>query len=237
MRWFRRGQGRQPVEHDPAHRQQLLHDVRQGFGPAVQVRFPDQAAEVQRLLTGDDGLAVAVEIIREFSDAAHADMRNQAAELYRRTGNGYAVDRRNYRQLWKAAGPSLRWPLFALPGALHPYIQVSAAVAAVGAQAKRCVRVTDPLPPLNGMLEILDLTIAGWEFARVRVDTDAATLANRVITSTRALHDAMDEPPPLPPPVRELMRTNRTLEVYDTIANRVAAQFNPGRTMREVLLT
>ena len=46
----------------------------------------------------------------------------------------------------------------------------------------------------------------------------------------------MGDPPPLPPPVRELMRRNNTLDVHDAIANRIVGGFNPGRTMREALL-
>jgi hypothetical protein len=90
---------------------------------------------------------------------------------------------------------------------------------------------------LSDLLEILDLTIDGWEFGRVWVDADAAALADRLITTTRALHDAMDQPPPLPPPVRELMRRNHTVTVYEPGSRRVVGEFNPGGRMREVLLT
>ncbi|UQU67978.1 hypothetical protein COUCH_17585 [Couchioplanes caeruleus] len=236
MRWFRRGSGRRQVEHDPGRQAALLQDLRQRFGPHVQARFPDQAAAVAALLEGDDGLVVADAVLREFADAAHADLLAQAADLYRRTGHPVTVDRRNYRPLWRAAGGALRWPLFALPGGLHPYIQVSGAVTAVGGQARRTVRVLDPYPLLGHLFEVLDLTVAGWEFGLVRVDTDAAALANGLITAARDLRAAMDDPPPLPPPVRELMRRNNTVDVYDLTANRIAGGFNPGRTMREQLL-
>lgn len=230
MRWFRRGAGKQPVEHDPGVQQALLHDVRERFGPQIQARFPDQVAAADRLLDGDDGIAVAAAVLREFADAAHADLNAQAAP------RGYVVNRRNYRPLWKKAAGELQWPLFGLPAGYHPYIQVSAAATAVSRQAKRVVRVTDPAPLLAHLFEVLDLTIAGWEFARVRVDIDGATLADRLIAAGRDVNAALDEPPPLPPPVRELMRSNRSVEVHDSTANRVVGTFNPGKQMREALL-
>ena len=46
----------------------------------------------------------------------------------------------------------------------------------------------------------------------------------------------MGEPPPLPPPIRELMRRNTTIDVHDAITDRIIGEFNPGRTMREALL-
>ncbi len=214
----------------------MLDSVRQQFGAHVQGRFPDQAQAVAQLLTGDDGLVVAAAIVREFAGAAHAELVAQVGELYRRTGQGFGVDRRNYRPLWREAGAQLRWPLFQLPGGLHPYIQVAAAVTVVGGQARRAVRVLDPYPLLAQLFEVLDLSIAGWEFGRVRVDTDAASLVSGLIRSARELSDEMNEPPPLPPPVRELMRRNNTIDVYDSLGSGFAGSFNPGRTMREVLL-
>ena len=199
-------------------------------------RFGDQADAITRLLEGDDGLCVAAEVLREFADAAHADLLAQVGDLHRRTGWGMMIDRRDYRPLWKAAGAELRWPLFGLPGALHPYVHVAAAATVVGARARRAVKVTDPDLVLAHMFEVLDLTLAGWEFARVRVDADYAGLADRLISAARDLRDAMSDPPPLPPPVRELMRRNNTLEVHDAIANRIVRGFNPGKTMREALL-
>ena len=183
MRWF--GKGRRQVEQDPGRQRALLQDVRERFGVQVPVRFPEQADEVARLLDGDDGLPVAAGILREFADAAHTDLLGQVADLHRRTGQGFVVDRRNYRPLWTAAGPQLRWALFGLPGNLHPYVQVMAAVAIVGGRARRVVRVTDPQPLLAHLFEVLDLTIAGWEFGRVRVDVDAASLADRLISAAR----------------------------------------------------
>ncbi|GGL10009.1 hypothetical protein [Mangrovihabitans endophyticus] len=234
MRWF--GLGRRRVEQDPQRQHALLHELRHGFGPQQQLPFADQAEQVTRLLDGDDGLAVASEIVREVADAAHQEMLAQADHLHRQTGAGVRVDRSNYRPLWRDAGRWLRWPLFALPGGLHPYVHVAAAAPTIGAGARRAVRVTSAEPLLDRMFEVLDLTVAGWEFGRVRVDTDAATLAVRLISATRALHDAMSEPPPLPPPVRELMRRNNSVDVLDPRADRVVGTFNPGKTMRETLL-
>ena len=38
----------------------------------------------------------------------------------------------------------------------------------------------------------------------------------------------MPEPPPLPPPVRELMRRNNTIDVHDPTGSRVVGAYNPG---------
>lgn len=232
MRWFRRGAGERQAP-DPGRLAAVLHETRQPFGGS----FAEQAATVQRLLDGDDGLLVAAQIVREFADAAHADLMGQVGDLNARTGHGLAVDRRNYRPLWQTAGPYLRWSLFGLRCGFHPYVQVAAAATVLGARAKRVVRVAEPVGLLSDLLEVLDLVIAGWEFARVPVDADGAALADRLITTTRALHDAMDEPPPLPPPVRELMRRRLNLHVYEPAGGRVVGTFDPGRRMREVLLT
>ncbi len=232
MRWFRLGRGKQQVQHDPGRQQALLEEVRRQYGVQVQVPFGEQAAAVARVLEGDDGLAVAAEIVREFTDAAQAELAGQARMLPRHT----RVDRRNYRPLWQEAGAELRWSLFTLPCGLHPYVQVAAAVIVIGDRAKRVVRVTDPEPLLARLFEVLDLTIAGWEYGHVLVDADGAGLAQRLITTTRAVRDAMDEPPPLPPPVRELMRRNHTVDVLDAAVHRVIGGFNPGKTMREQLL-
>jgi hypothetical protein len=232
---MQRGPGKQQAQYDPERRQALLHDLRHRFGGQVRVRFADQANAVAQLLTGDDGLLVAVGIVREYADAAHADLLGQVDELYRRTGQGLAVDRRNYRPLWHAAGPRLRWPLATVPG-LHPYVQVAGAVVVVGTQARRIVRVTDPYPLLASLFEVLDLTVASWEYGRVRVDTDSARLAGALIAATRDLRDAMSDPPPLPPPVRDQMRRNNTVEVRDAATDHIVGGFNPGKQMREFLL-
>jgi hypothetical protein len=232
MRWFRR-----PVQHDSGHQQALLDDLRRRFGTQVPASFAVQAAEIIRLLTDDDGLAVAAAVLREFADTAHADLLAQTAEVNRRTGHGFTVDRRNYRPLWRDAGPDLRWTLFTLPGNLFPYVQVAAAAAVLGAQARRLARMTDPSPVLTHVFEILDLTIDGWEYGRVRVDTDGVALAAQLITTARDLRSAMSQEPPLPPPVRELMRRNNTIQAYAPTENRIVSTFNPGAELRQTLLT
>jgi hypothetical protein len=236
MRWFRLGSSKRQVQQDPEQENALLEDLRHRFGPHVQAPFADQAAAVRQALAGDDGVFAAARIVREFADSAYADLQAQNAELGRRTGFVFDIDRRNYRPVWREAGADLRWPLFALPSRLHPYIQVTAAVAVLGEQAKQTVRAVDATRLHGQLCEILDLTIAGWEFARIRIDTDAATLAHRLIGTTRDLRSAMSDEPPLPPPVRELMRRNNTVQVYDPNAHRVVGTFNPGREMREQLL-
>ena len=237
MRWFRRGSAKQETTQDPGRWEALLLEVRQRFGGHVPEPWAAQADAAARLLGGDDGVVVAAVILREFADTAHADVLGQVAQLNARTRQGFAVDRRNYRPLWRAAGGHLRWSLFELRGGLHPYVQVSAAVTIVGGRAKKLAKMTDPAPVLGDLLEILDLTIAGWEFGRVPIDADAATLADRLIVAARALHDAMDQPPPLPPAIRELMRRNNVVTVYEPGGHRPIGEFNPGRRMREVLLT
>jgi hypothetical protein len=237
MRWFRLGLGGRRVQHDPDRQRELLLEVRQRFGRHVDVPFAEQAEAVARLLDGEEGLMVAAGLLGEFADDAYADLLAQAGDLHRRTGHGPAVDRRNYRPLWQAAGERLRWSLFALPCGLHPYVQVAAAVTVLGARARRTVRVTDPEPLLGHVFEVLDLTVAGWEYGRVRVDVDAATLAGQLVSAARQLRAAMpDEPPPLPPPVRELMRRNITVDVLHPAAERIVGAFDPGRVMRESLL-
>ena len=236
MRWFRVGVGKRQVHHDPARQQALSHEARNRFGPQTPVPFSDQNDAVVRLLDGDDGLLVAVDIVREFADAAHAELLAQTGELRRRTGQELAIHRRNYRPLWYAAQGRLRWTLFALPCGLFPYVHVTAAATVIGAQARRAVAVTGPQPLLAHLFEILDLTIAGWEYGRVRVDTDAVALANRLILAAQQLRGAMGTPPPLPPPVRELMRRNNSIDVHDPTSNRVVGTYNPGRQMRESLL-
>jgi hypothetical protein len=234
MRWF--GLGKRRVEHDPARQQNLAQEVRRQYGGHVRARFPDQATAAARLMDGDDGLIVAAGLLQEFAEAARAELLAQTAELHRRTGHGLVVDRRNYRPLWQEAGPYLRWSLFELPGGPHPYIQVAAAATVVAEQARRAVRVIDPDPLLTHLMETLDLILVGWEYGRVQVDVDAAALATQLVTAAREIRSAMPEPPPLPPAVRELMRRNHTVDVYDPTGSRIVGGFNPGRTMREQLL-
>lgn len=236
MRWF--GRGKRQVQTDPGRAAALVQDVRQRFGPHVQAPPAQQAAEVAAVLgEDDDGLLAAVTILREYTDAAYADLYGQAKELHERSRRAFAPDRGNYRPFLRALGPQLRWTLLTLPNGLHPYVHVVAAATAVGGQAKRVVKATDPVLPLTHVLETLDLTVGGWEFARVRVDTDAGELVGRLIRTTRDLHDELGNPPPLPPAVRELMRTNWTVDVYDPVTQAPVGGFSPGRMMREVLLT
>ncbi|WP_350934641.1 hypothetical protein [Micromonospora mangrovi] len=236
MRWLRRLLGGNPVQLDSARQQALLRELRQRYGAHAQVRFSDQVDAAARLLDGDDGLVVAVRVVSEAADEAYADLRAQAHDVQLRTGRRLVVHRRNYRPLWKEAGPALRWPLFTLPGGFHPYVQVAAAVVVVGGGASRLDKVTDPRPLVTRLFELLDLTTAGWEYGRVRVDTDAAALVERLNTTVGRVLAAMDDPPRLPPPVRELMRRNNALDVHDPSRPRVVGTINLGARMREVLL-
>ncbi|MCM0676421.1 hypothetical protein NCC78_17260 [Micromonospora phytophila] len=236
MRWLRQLLGGGRVQLDAGRQQALLRDVQYRYGARAQSRFPEQVEAVTGLLNGDDGLVVAARVVSQVADEAHADLQAQAHELHRRTGRRLLVHRRNYRPLWKEAGPALRWPLFALPCGFHPYAQLAAAVAVVGSQAPRLDRVTDPNPLLTRVFEVLDLTTAGWEYGRVRVDTDAAALADRLISSAAQVLAAIDDPPPLPPPIRELMRRNNTLDVHDPTGPRAVNGINLGARMRERLL-
>ncbi|MFB9237889.1 hypothetical protein ACFFWC_20400 [Plantactinospora siamensis] len=237
MRWLRflLG-GDRRVELDPARQEALLRDARDRFGARARIRFPEQVEAVGRLLDGDDGLSVAARIVAEVADEAHADLQAQAREVHRNTGRRLLVHRRNYRPLWQEAGRMLRWPLFALPCGFHPYAQLAAAASVAGARASRLDRVTDPRPLVTHVFEVLDLTTVGWEYGRVRVDTDGAALADRLITSAGQILAAMDDPPRLPPPVRELMRRNNTVQVYEPAGPRVVGGINPGARMRQILL-
>jgi hypothetical protein len=236
VRWLRQLLGGNRVQLDPERQQTLLRDVRNRYGARSPQRFPEQAEAIARLLDDDDGLVVAARILGEAADEAHAALQAQVHDVHRRTGRRLLLHRRNYRPLWKEAGPSLRWPLFALPSGLHPYAQVAAAATVVGSRAARLDRVTDPTPLVTHVFEVLDLTTAGWEYGRVRVDTDAAALAERLISAAGRVLATMDDPPRLPPAVRELMRRNNTLDVHDPAGPRVVGGFNPGARMREVLL-
>ncbi|WBB47824.1 hypothetical protein O3597_22290 [Verrucosispora sp. WMMA2044] len=236
MRWLRRLLGSKRVQLDPGRQQELLRDVRHRYGAGSPVRFPEQVEAITRMLGDDDGLAVAARMVCEAADEAHADLQAQAHDVHRRTGRRLSVHRRNYRPLWKEAGPALRWPLFALPGGLHPYAQVTAAVAVVGSRAPRLGRVTDPDLLLARVFELLDLTVVGCEYHQVRVDTDAAALADRLIAAAGRVLAAIDDPPRLPPPVREVMRRNNTLAVHDPTGHHVVGGINLGARMRETLL-
>ncbi|NBE79633.1 hypothetical protein [Micromonospora rubida] len=236
MRWLQRLLGGGRVQLDAGRQQVLLREVQHQYGAHARIPFPAQVEAVTGMLNGDDGLVVAARIVSQVADEAHADLQAQAQEVHRRTGRRLLVHRRNYRPLWMEAGRSLRWPLFTLPCGFHPYAQVAAAVAVVGSQASRLDRVTDPNALVTHVFEVLDLTTAGWEYGRVRVDTDAAALADRLISTAGQVLAAMDDPPRLPPPVRALMRRNNTLGVLDPTGPRIVGGINPGARMREHLL-
>ncbi|WBB53738.1 hypothetical protein [Verrucosispora sp. WMMD573] len=236
MRWLRQLLGSKRVQLDPGRQQALLRDVWHRYGVGSPGRFSEQVETITRMLDDDDGLVVAARVVTAFADEAHADLQAQAHDVHRRTGRRLLVDRRSYRPLWREAGPALRWPLFALPGGLHPYVQVSAAVAVVGSRAPRLGRVTDPALLLARVFEVLDLTVIGWEYGQVRVDTDGAALADRLISTAGQVLAAIDDPPRLPPPVREAMRRNNTLDVHDPTGPHVVGGINLGARMRETLL-
>ncbi|MEU8663073.1 hypothetical protein AB0C31_41205, partial [Actinoplanes philippinensis] len=91
-------------------------------------------------------------------------------------------------------------------------------------------------PEHTHVLEILDLVAAGWEYGGVAPDADAANLAATLIAAAKELRAAMPDAPPLPSGIREQMRRNNTVDVWDPAANRIVGGFNPGRAMREALL-
>jgi hypothetical protein len=237
MRWLRRATPRTQVELDPIRQDALVQEIRSRFPGGAHVRHHDQVAALMPLL-GDsgDGMCVAVRIVHEVADEAHADVVAQIADLNRRLGRGYALDGRNYRPLWRLAGPGLRSPLFALPCGFHPYVHLAAAVAVIGVHPRRCLRATDPDPLLARVFEVLDLTTAGWEFGGVPVDADAASLASHLITAGQQLRMAVPEPAPLPPAIRELMRRNNTTDIYDPTGDTVIGGINLGAQMRQAFL-
>jgi hypothetical protein len=237
MRWFRRGSADNQVVLDPGRQQALIQEIRQRFNPSARVRFDEQAAAIAPMLgTDDNALAVAVRIVRDTAEEAYADVYAQVSDVSRRSGHQYAVDRRNYRALWRHFGPHLRTPLFNLPCGFHPYIHVAAAVAVIGVHPARIMTLPGSNALLPHMLEVLDLTTAGWEFGSVPVGSDAAHLASRLISVSRQVIDTMDEPPPLPPPVRETMRRNNTTNVIDP-NGAVIGGVNLGAEMRRIFLT
>lgn len=231
MRWFRRKPSERPLTREADR--QVIDDVRRRFGLHQPGSFRDQAEAVAEVVAGPEGAGAAAGIVHEFAESAHAEIQQRAAVLSRTVGYQFVVDRANYRPLWREAQPDLKWPLFALPCGLFPYIHVAGALRAIAAHPKH---VPDQSRLLAHLFEIFDLTVAGWEFAHVRVDTDGAALATGLITTTRAVRDAMSKEPPLPPPVRELMRRNNTIDVWAPDAPQVVDRINPGRTLREVLL-
>ncbi|MEV6343219.1 hypothetical protein [Actinoplanes sp. NPDC051851] len=227
MRWFRKRR----IQHDPARQQVMLRDVRERYGPKASGRpLAEQANDVAHMLNDPDGIVVAAFVLREFADAAYHDVAGQCREL------GLTPDRRAYRPLWEQAGKRMRSPLFASPGGFHPYVHVAGAVTLLGIQSQQTVRVINPLPMVGHLFEILDLTLAGWEFGRVLVDVDGATLATQLITTATEVRGAMTDPPPIPPPARAQMRRNNSVDVLDPAISRIVGKWNPGQQMRESLL-
>jgi hypothetical protein len=236
MRWFRRTSGNNPVELDPARQRALAQEIRHAFGPQVRVPFHQQVDALVPRLEGDDGLYVAVRIGWEIAEEAHAAIQTQVAEL-NRMGRAYALDRSRYRSLWRQAGRELRYPLFALRSGFHPYVHLPAALAVIGANAARCLKLADPAAVLAHLFEVVELTVVGWESGLVRVDIDAAHLMSGLIAAAKDLRLAVgDEPPPLPPAIREMMRANRTTPVYDAAGSAVVGGLNVGAEMRPAFL-
>lgn len=236
MRWFHFGRGKRRVQHDPARQQALVREARERFGPQTPMALTDQRDAVVALLDGDDGLLAAAAIVREFAEAANADLVAQVNGLGRQRGQMLTVQRWSYRSLWQTAGGQLGWNLFALPCRLVPYVHVSAAAAVIGARAGRAVQITMVEPVLAQLFEVLDLVTIGWEYGKLPVDTFAVDLANQLILTAQQLRGAMKTPPPLPPPVRELMRRNNSLDIHDPTDGRIVGAFNPGKHLRESLL-
>jgi len=236
MRWFRRTPAEGPVELDPARQEALVQEIRHGFGQHVRVPFHQQVDALVPRFEGDDGLYVAIRIVWAIADEAHASIQAQVAEL-NRMGRSYPLDRRYYRALWQQAGRELSYPLFALRSGFHPYIHLPAALATIGANAARTLKLADPAAVLSRMFEVVELVMVGWESGLVRVDTDAAYLMSRLISAARDVRVAVgDEPPPLPPAMRELMRRNRTTPVYDQGGTSVVGGINVGAEMRPAFL-
>ncbi len=229
MRWFRRKPADRPVVVDPARQAALIADIRRRFGGHVQVRYAEQVAALVPLFNDDDGLAVATRIVHGTAEQAHADVQAQAG------ARGLGVDRRNYRLLYRQLGPELRYRLVELPGGFHPYVHLGAALTAIGVHPQRAMVLTDPNWLLVHTLELLDLTVSGWEFGRVPVGTDAADLVSRLIAAAMQMRLTEDEPPALPPGIREVMRGNRTTDIYDR-AGTVIGGINVGAETRRSFL-
>jgi hypothetical protein len=237
MRWFRRTPAEGPVELDPARQQALVQEIRHRFGPQARVPFHEQVDALAPLLAGDDGLNVAIRVGWEIAEEAYTSVNTQVGEL-NRMGRPYALDRRHYRALWRQAGRELRYPLFALRNGFHPYIHLPAALAVLGANAARSLKLANPAAVLAHLFEVVELTIVGWESGLVRVDTDAAYLMSGLIGATKEIRLAVgDEPPPLPPAIREMMRSNRTTPVYNPAGTAVVGGINVGAEMRPAFLT
>lgn len=228
MRWFRRKSADRPLTVDPARQEALIADIRRRFGGHVPGRFQEQVDSLVDLLGGDDGLAVADRIVHETAERAYTDVQAQAAAL------GYGVDRRNYRVLYRQTG--LQYRFTELSSGWHPYVHVAAALAVMEADVKRAMVLTDPNWLLVHTLELLDLTVSGWEFGRVPVSADAADLVARLIAAATRMRLTEDEPPALPPGIREVMRSNRAMNVHDQ-AGAVIGVINVGAETRRSFLS
>lgn len=227
MRWFRRKSADRPLAVDPARQEALIADIRRRFGGHVPGRFQAQAVSLVDVLGGDDGLAVADRIVHETAERAHADVRTQASTL------GYGLDRRNYRAMYRQTG--LQYRLTEPSSGWHPYVHLAAALAVIEADVKRAMVLTDPNWLLVHTLELLDITVSGWEFGRVPVTADAADLVARLIAAATRMRLTEDEPPALPPGIREVMRSNRAMHVHDQ-AGAVIGVINVGAETRRSFL-
>jgi hypothetical protein len=229
MRWFRRKPADKPLLVDPVRQETLIADIRRRFGGHVAVRLHEQVDALVALFNDDDGLAVATVIVHRMAEQAYADVRAQAA------ARGLGVDRRNYRALYRQMGPDLRYRLAELPCGLHPYVHLGAALTAIRVRPKRAMVLTDPNWLLVHTLELLDLTVSGWQFGRVLASADAADLVGRLIAAAMQMRLTDDEPPALPPGIREVMRSNRTTDIYDRTGVLIGS-VNVGEQMRRSFL-
>jgi hypothetical protein len=228
MRWLRRKSAPEPV--DPGVQEAAFQQLRQQFGVHVRMPYAQQVAGVTQLLAADDGLRLAARILQEMADEAFAGVRAQIDPKY-------AVDRKDYRPLWRWAGTGLRTPRYNLPSGVYPYVHLPAALDVLAANAKRVVKSAPPGPLLSNLFQLLDLLTAGWEFGKVPVDPEGADLARRFIASGSKLRTAVgDEPPALPNPIRELMRRNNTIEVLDATGRGRVGTINLGGEMRPAFL-
>jgi hypothetical protein len=229
MRWFRRKPADKELLVDPVRQEAMIADVRRRFGGHVQVRFPEQIDALMAVFTDDDGLAAATVIVHRMADEAFADVQAQAA------ARGLAVDRRAYRALYQQMGPDLRYRLAELPCGFHPYVHLAAALTAIGAQPKQAMVLTDPNWLLVHTLELLDLTVAGWEFGRLPASVEAADLVGRLIGAAMQMRLTEENPPALSHGIREVMRSNRTTDVYDQ-TGAVVGRINVGEQTRRSFL-
>jgi hypothetical protein len=227
MRWFRRRSDGRARTVDPARQEALLADLRRRFGGHAPGGVHEQARALVGLLGGDDGLAAADRIVHETADRAHADVQTQAAAA------GRGVDRRDYRALYRQTG--LRYQLTEASVGWHPNVHLTAALTAIEADVKRAMALTDPNWLLVHTLELLDLTVSSWEFGRVPVSADAADLVTHLIAAATRMRLTEDEPPALPPGIREVMRGNRALEVHDR-SGAVVGVINVGAETRRSFL-